>query len=128
MIKYFYLNHTWDPTRYYHTGSEWTGTPHSPKLQDWSLTISWLSVISRTLVVVGGGGEEEGSYCREVDSVFYSPSLLGFQLKGNNKTGKTKATIFSNLVYNSTKVFLFFCDCLSFTHCYVISFFFMYPA
>ena len=27
------------------------GTPHSPKLQDWSLTIRWFSVLSKTLIV-----------------------------------------------------------------------------
>ena len=43
--------------RRYHSRSEWTrerwqwrGTQLSPKVQDWSLTIRWFSVISRTFV------------------------------------------------------------------------------
>ena len=42
------------------TQSEWTweqwlwrGTPHSPNLQGWSLSIRWFKVISRTLIGVG---------------------------------------------------------------------------
>ena len=58
---------------------EWTlerwqcsGTLYSPNLQHyWSLTIGLLTVISRTLV----GGVLP--LCREVVSVFYSPSRLG---------------------------------------------------
>ena len=30
---------------------QWRSTPHTPKLQDWSLTIRWFNVIIRTLVV-----------------------------------------------------------------------------
>ena len=43
-----------------HSRSEWTweqwqwkGTPHSPNLQSWNLTIKWFYVIPRTLI--GGG-------------------------------------------------------------------------
>ena len=33
---------------------QWTGTPHSPNLQGWSLIIRWFHVIIRTLVERGG--------------------------------------------------------------------------
>ena len=53
--KLFYLTHTYDLIGCYHSGPEWTwegwqwrGTPHSPKLQQY--TIRLFSVISRTLV------------------------------------------------------------------------------
>ena len=70
--------------RCYHSGPEWTwerwqwsGTPHSPKLQQcWNLTIKLFSVIFRTLV---GGGLP---LCREAVGVFYSPSRLGMTLTG----------------------------------------------
>ena len=55
-IKQFYLTHL-DPIRCYHCRSEWTGeqwqwrgTPHSPNLQNWSLTIRLFNVICRTPV------------------------------------------------------------------------------
>ena len=54
---YFYLIYRWNPKGYYHSRSKWTwkwwqwkGTPHSPKVQDWNLTIRSYSVISKTLV------------------------------------------------------------------------------
>ena len=50
----FYLTHRQDPIRCYHSRSEWTweqwqwmSTPHSPKLQGWSLVIRLFNVISR---------------------------------------------------------------------------------
>ena len=69
--------------RCYHSRPEWTweqwqwrGTPHSPKPQHyWNLTIRLFSVISRTRV------GEILPRCREVVSVFYSPSQLGNQRK-----------------------------------------------
>ena len=49
MIEQFYLNHRWDPNRYFHSGSErirstltrstLTKNDDNSKLQDWSLTI-----------------------------------------------------------------------------------------
>ena len=42
------------------------------KLQDWSITIRWFCVISRTFVVGGNL-----SLCRDAVSIFYSPSQLG---------------------------------------------------
>ena len=46
-IKQSYLTHRWDPIRYYHSGSK-----QMAKLQDWSFTIRWFSVISRRLIGV----------------------------------------------------------------------------
>ena len=60
MIKYFCLTLRCVPNRYYYSGSEWTlevmalkEYPTFPKLQDWSLTIKWFCVISRTLISGG---------------------------------------------------------------------------
>ena len=79
-VKQFYLTHRLDSNRCYHSELEWTleqwqwrDTPHSLKLQDWSLTIRLFSIISRTLI-------REGSLshlCRDAVGVFYSPSWLG---------------------------------------------------
>ena len=54
IITYFFLTRRCNPIIYYLTGSEWTwkwrGSPHSPALQDLSLTIRLFSDISRTLI------------------------------------------------------------------------------
>ena len=75
------------PDRRYHSRPEWTlerlqwwGTLHSPKLQHyWSLTMRLFRITSRKLVV--------GScpLCREVVSVFYSPSWIGWEVFGKYK-------------------------------------------
>ena len=61
MVKQFYSNHRWDLIRYYNSGSEWNWESwkwrdgsHSPKFQEWSLTIWMFNVISTTLFGVGG--------------------------------------------------------------------------
>ena len=51
-------------------------TSHSPKLQDWSLTIKLFSVICRTLVGVGW----ILLLYRDVVGVFYSPSWQGSEM------------------------------------------------
>ena len=73
-INQFYFIHRWNRVRCFPSGSEWqwTGTPHSPKVQNWSLTIRWFNVVSRTLV-------RGGSYSSaEIQSVYSSatPSRL----------------------------------------------------
>ena len=50
------------------------GTPPSPVLQDWNVTINLFKVISRTLVA------GFVPYCRSVISVFYSPSLVAVSI------------------------------------------------
>ena len=49
------------------------GTPHSPNLQSWSLTVRLFSVIIRTL----NGGVGVLPLCRDVANVFSSPSWQG---------------------------------------------------
>ena len=79
-VKQFYLTHTSDPFKCYHSGPERTrkqwqlrGTQYSPNLQHyWSLTIKLFNVISWTLLHPR----------RDVFGVFYCPSWLGF-LKSN---------------------------------------------
>ena len=69
--------------RCYHSRPEWTGerwqfrsTPHSPKLQHyWNLTVSFFSVIYRTLI------EGVLPFSREAVGVFYSPSWPGNMYK-----------------------------------------------
>ena len=51
---------------------QWSGTPHSPKLQNWSLTHRQFNVIIRALA----GGVLH--HCRDEVGVLYSLSLLGW--------------------------------------------------
>ena len=81
-VKQYYLAHRNDPIGCYHPGPkltwewwQWRGTLNSPKLQyDWSHTIRFFSVMSRTLVGVG-----VLPHCRDAVGVFYSLSQLGSQ-------------------------------------------------
>ena len=61
-------------------GSEEVGTPHSPKLQNWSLTIRLFSVICRTLVGVAIHP------CRDAVDILYSPSWLSCFFHGRGLT------------------------------------------
>ena len=80
IVKHFYLTHRLDPIRCFQSGRKWTWkwwqwsvTPHSAKLQyNWSLTIWWFCVVSRTLI--------EGVLppCRNAEGVFCYTSRLGF--------------------------------------------------
>ena len=55
------------------------GTPYSPKLLDWNLTIRWFSVINRTLI---GVGWVVLLLCKDAVGIFYSSSRLGCSFGG----------------------------------------------
>ena len=70
-IKQFYLTHGSEPTRCYHSESEWTwewwqwrDILHSPNLQYWDLNIRLFCVICRTLV--GGNLTPQPRFSRHI--------------------------------------------------------------
>ena len=73
IFKQNYLTQRWDPNRYCHSLSKRTtmywlrkGISHIPEFQNWSLTIRWCSIISKTLAPLFCVA---GSYPSEVDKV-----------------------------------------------------------